>query len=73
MKKGYFSLILSLGLILGSYKGYLALYETPNPEPKQIFPCSLDTLPPVDRQALTDGIRVRNREALNELLEDYLS
>lgn len=65
--------ILVLGMLLSSYKGYLALYETPDPEPKQIFPCAIESLPEADQIALKEGIRIRNQEALSGFLEDYLS
>ena len=67
------AVILILGLLLGSYKGYLALYETTDPDPKQIFPCAVDTLPEADQMLLEQGLRVRNPKMLAELLEDYLS
>ena len=66
-------LLLTLFLILGSYKGYLALYEGNSSEPCQIFHCRIDTLPSADQEKLASGIRVRDRDRLADLLEDYLS
>ena len=65
--------LLSLFVVLGSYKGYIALFDEDAAEPKQIFPCKVASLPPADQQALEEGILVRNDRDLNQLLEDYLS
>ena len=67
------SCFLALYLVLGSWKGYVALFEKGQPEPRQIFPCPVDTLPPEDQLALENGIPIRSRKALQEVLEDYLS
>ena len=64
---------LILGFLLGSFKGYLALWEDGKPEPVQIFPCAVDTLPEADQAQLEQGVRARSRLELNELLETYLS
>jgi len=68
-----FAVILAFYLILGSWKGYMALFEQDNQEPRQIFPCRVDMLPPEDQAALEEGIIVRNDRQLQQLLEDYLS
>ena len=65
--------IFVLGYILGSFKGYLALWKDNTPEPVQIFPCPVDSLPEEDRKALEDGIVVRNQRKLEQLIEDYTS
>lgn len=62
-----------LGFLLGSFKGYVALWKDGNPEPIQIFPCPVDTLPETDQNALEQGIHARSEMELNGLLEDYLS
>lgn len=67
------SLILALYLLLGSWKGYVALFENGKDEPRQIFPCPVSTLPEADRQALEQKIPVRNQRDLQQVLEDYLS
>ena len=67
------SLILALYLLLGSWKGYVALFENGKEEPRQIFPCPVSTLPEADRQALEQKIPVRNQRDLQQVLEDYLS
>ena len=71
--KQFFSIIAVLSLILGSWKGYVALFEKGSHEPTQIFPCPVDSLPPADQEALEEGIPIRNQRDLQQLIEDYLS
>lgn len=66
-------LVLSLGLCLGSYRGYVALFDEEDPEPRQIYPYQVATLPAADQAALEKGIPVRSEKHLHHLLEDYLS
>ncbi len=65
--------LLALYLILGTWKGYVALFEDGASEPRQIFPTGVSSLPESDRNALAEGIVVRNERQLQQLLEDYLS
>lgn len=62
-----------LGFILGSFKGYVALWKDGCPDPFQIYPCPVEHLPEADRNALAEGIPARSEIELNQLLEDYLS
>lgn len=71
-KRG-FHWLLALYLLLGSWKGYVALFENGKEEPRQIFPCPVDTLPEEDRLALEEKIPLRNQRDLQQALEDYLS
>ena len=73
ISKRYVSSLLALYVILGSWKGYLALFEKGQTEPRQIFPTTVAALPPADQEALEKGIVVRNQRDLQQLLEDYLS
>ena len=66
-------LVLTLGFILGSFRGYVALFEEERTEPLQIFPYSVSTLPAADQAALEKGIPVRSEKHLHHLLEDFLS
>ena len=52
--KRSFPCLLALYLLLGSWKGYLALFEKGKEEPRQIFPCQISTLPEADQAALED-------------------
>lgn len=67
------TIVLLLYVVVGTWKGYLALFDKGAAEPKQIFPCPVSALPEMDQQALEKGIVVRNQRDLQQLLEDYLS
>ena len=67
------SLLAALYLLLGTWKGYIALFDPGKEEPRQIFPCQVSTLPEKDQQALMNRIPIRNQRALQQALEDYLS
>lgn len=71
--KRYLFRLTVLYLILGSWKGYVALYEKESQEPRQIFPCQVSSLPPEDQQAIEQGIPIRNQRDLQQIIEDYLS
>lgn len=72
-KQKRFSALLLLYLVLGTWKGYIALFEGGKTEPRQIFPTQISSLPEVDQGALEKGIIVRNDRDLQALLDDYLS
>ena len=67
------SYFLALYVVIGSWNGYVALFDQGAAEPKQIFPCPVEALPEADQQALENGIIVRNQRDLQQILEDYLS
>lgn len=67
------SMVLALYVVLGCWKGYVALFDKGQTEPRQIFPTMVASLPPADQAALSEGIIVRNDRDLEQLLEDYLS
>ena len=71
--KRQLTLLMALYLLLGSWKGYVALFEKGKEEPRQIFPCPVDSLPEQDQAALEKRIPIRNQRALQQALEDYLS
>ena len=60
-------------VVVGTWTGYVALFDQGAAEPKQIFPWPVEALPESDQQALEEGILVRNQRDLQQLLEDYLS
>ena len=72
-KRKILGILLAAFVVLGSWKGYIALFNGGESEPRQIFPNRVDSLPPADQQALEKGIIVRNERDLQQLLEDYLS
>ena len=69
----FLTVLLSLGLILGSFRGYVALFEEGKKEPRQVFPCPVSSLPEADREALERRIPIRNPRDLQQAMEDYLS
>lgn len=73
MKKAVICAVLPAMFLLGSHKGYLALWKDGRPEPFQIFPVKVDTLPEADREILEAGIPARSEIELSSLLEDFLS
>ena len=66
-------LLLALTVIMGVWRGYIALFDPGKDEPRQIFPTQAASLPPADQAALEEGILIRNDRQLQQLLEDYLS
>ena len=73
MKKQILITALSLMFLLGSHKGYLALWKQDQPEPFQIFPVKVSSLPQSDQDALEAGIPARSEIELSSILEDFLS
>ena len=73
MKISPWFLSVLMSFYLGIHGGQLALLEPGNPLPVEIFPIAAEMLPAADRQALADGIRIRDKLHLAQLLEDYLS
>ena len=73
IRKRLFCTALTLSLVLGSWKGYVALFHKDADEPTQIFPCPVSSLPDADRTALEKGIPIRNQRDLQQVIEDYLS
>jgi hypothetical protein len=67
------SCLLCAIFLLGSHKGYLALWKDDRPEPFQIFPVKVETFPESDQKRLTEGIAARSELELSSLLEDFLS
>ena len=65
--------LLTLTVIVGVWRGYVALFDPGKEEPRQIFPCPVSSLPETDQEALEKRIPIRNASALQQALEDYLS
>lgn len=72
-RKPILSVLLALYVVLGSWKGYIAVFREGKSEPWQIYPNKVSSLPAEDQAALEEGIIVRSDQKLQQLLEDYLS
>jgi len=72
-KKRLFSVLFALYVVLGCWKGHIAVFHEGKDEPWQIYPTKVSSLPADDQHALENGIIVRNDRDLQQLLEDYLS
>ena len=66
------ALSLCMGFLLGIHEGKLTLWQEGESHPEQVYDIQSDTLPPADQILLARGIRVENRQALWEILENYL-
>ena len=73
MKYRAFVMSILLSLYLGLHNGNIALFQTGNPEPVQIYGIHIRSLPPEEQHALSSGIRIRDHLHLARLLENYLS
>ncbi|MDD3193588.1 MAG: hypothetical protein PHE47_07020 [Oscillospiraceae bacterium] len=58
---------------LRDYNGYLAVFTPGQEEPEMVFQVFTRNLPQYDRQALQDGIGIRNYEELVARIEDFIS
>lgn len=65
--------ILCLGYLLGVYRGQIALWKEPDPQPIRVFPYSVSMLPEEDQKTLRNGLRADSIIELTRHLEDYLS
>ena len=65
--------ILCLGYLLGVYRGQIALWKEPDPQPIRVFPYSVSMLPKEEQAVLERGIRGDTVTELTRQLEDYLS
>ena len=73
MLRQYLYLTLFFAFLLGSHNGFVALWKDSDPEPLQVFPYQVTSLPVEDQKLLEKGIRIESTGELMRLLEDYLS
>ena len=73
VKRTFLCYLITAMFLLGSHKGYLALWKEDCADPFQIFPVKVDSLPEADQKKLSEGITVRSDLELSSLLEDFLS
>lgn len=67
--KKWLSSLLLLYIVLGCWRGYVAVFNQGAQEPRQIFPRLVSSLSAEDQAALEQGIIVRNSDQLQTLLE----
>ena len=67
------NIFLTIGLILGIHRGYIALWHENAVDPCKVFPYKAELLPEQEQERLKDGIQIRDKEHLYELLMNYLS
>ncbi len=67
----YLALIFTF--LLGSHRGFVALWTGDSQEPAVVFPYRTESLPLADQKALDRGIQVQTERELEALLEDFLS
>jgi hypothetical protein len=72
-KRSHAVVILLLCCLLGSYNGYIALWNQGERQPVKVFPYQVASLPPADQAALKRGIIIEEKSELQEILQDYLS
>lgn len=72
-KEKYMAFLLLAGFILGSHRGYIALWRCGESKPAQVFPYQVSSLPRRDQEALERGIPIGGGTELAQLLEDFLS
>lgn len=70
--KRFLSCVLLLYFVLGTWKGYVALFDRGAQEPRMIYPRTVDSLPAEDQTALEEGIVIRNQNQLEQALEKYV-
>lgn len=72
-KQLFISFLIVTGLVLGSWRGYLALWAEGESSPRTVYEIPSALLPSADQDALEKGIPVRSQRELDRLLEDFLS
>ena len=66
-------LLMLFAFILGTHKGFLAVWKQGENNPCHIFSLKTNSLPQADQEFLNKGIPAPDLNALSRLLEDYLS
>ena len=63
----------ALALLLGSWRGHIALFMEGGDAPLEVYPVPLDLLPVADQKQLREGIAIGDAAELARILEDLLS
>ena len=59
--------------LLRTYEGKLAVFTDDLVQPDLVFDVYVSTLPELDQQQLSRGIRVKTYDELTSMIEDYIS
>lgn len=59
--------------ILKEYNGKIAIFSSSSDTPTEITNASVSKLPKEDQQSLKAGIKAKDKDELNRLLEDFCS
>ena len=76
MHKIYHTIVMgaaAVSLLLGSWRGHVALFMTGKDAPVEVYPVRLELLPDTDQELLRQGIAVDDPQGLARILEDFLS
>ena len=63
----------ALSLLLGNWRGHIALFMENKETPLEVYPIPMDLLPTADQKLLREGITIRDPAELARILEDLLS
>ena len=66
------ALTLAAAYLLGIREGKVTLWREGEGHPLQIYDIRADSLPPADQFLLGQGIRLKSREELLQILENYI-
>ena len=61
IEKRILSSLLALYVVLGSWKGYVALFEKGHEEPRQIYPTQITSLPEADHSPYIPSAEIRHQ------------
>lgn len=72
-KRNLACLLLLLSYVLGSSRGFVAVWRDGDPQPWLVTDMPVSALPEADQDALEHGIRLPDDMPLAQALEDYCS
>ena len=72
-KRNLACLLLLLSFILGTSRGFVAVWRDDDPQPWLVTDMPVSALPKADQDALEQGIRLPDDMPMAQALEDYCS
>ena len=73
MKTIVLNVILLFGIYLGVHENNIALWQTGQPDPLEVYPYSVSLYTNTDQQYLKQGIPILESSEVTKHLDDYLS